>query len=304
MLKESIREFAPDVEVQMVLPCRHEEQITRQVEPTVALLNHMDDWHPDILQQHSIVPADYKGSLVFRSAVESIRGTFIASSTTGRQRLIEEVLENLRRRRLIAGYENASRSERHDFTVAIEREPDYFVALEVKGGEGNSINILVRPIWAREFAVWCHLDGAIVNQPAKGAHSILNRITNELPRRDKLVDLVFFKDMLCGTRARPCPKYPGQEDTIGLEAAPDVFMFPQRKPTPNDPQPPVHTMETLKLPRLILNLFGVPDIELHRHLWEVCVKLITLPDNRYRRHLEVWHQGIKVDESQSRAWRQ
>jgi hypothetical protein len=84
LLKESVRKFAPDVEAHVILPCRHEEQITRQVEPTVALLNHMDDWHPDVLQQHSIEPADYKGSLVFRSAVESIRGTFIPSSTASR----------------------------------------------------------------------------------------------------------------------------------------------------------------------------------------------------------------------------
>ena len=288
----------------MLLPCKHEERITRQVKPTIDLLNHMDDWHPDILRQHSIQPPDYKAGLVFRSALESIRGTFIASSTTSRQRLVEEVLDGLSRRGLIAGYDNASSSERYDFAVAIEREPDYFAVLEAKGGEGNSISISHRPIWASEFAVWSHLDGAIVNQPSKGAHSVLNRITNELLRRDKLVDVVFFKDVLCGSRARPCPKYPGQEDAIGLEAAPDIFMLPQRKPTPDDPQPPVHTMQTLKLPRLILDLFGVPDIEQERHLWQVRVKLITLQDNRYRRHVEVSHRGIKVDESRSRAWRQ
>jgi hypothetical protein len=153
----------------VILPCKHEERVTRQVQPTIDLLTGMDVLHPDVLLQHAIQPADYKGGLVFRSAVESIRGTFIASSTTGREGLVGDVLENLLQRGRIPDYAQSSGRARYDFTVSLERDPDYFAALEVKGGEGNSINISERPLWAREFGVWCHLDGAIVNQPAHGA---------------------------------------------------------------------------------------------------------------------------------------
>jgi hypothetical protein len=79
----------------MILPCKHEEQVTRQVQPAIELLTDMDVLHPEVLLQHAIQPADYKDSLVFRSAVESIRGTFIASSTMGREGLVKDVLENL-----------------------------------------------------------------------------------------------------------------------------------------------------------------------------------------------------------------
>ncbi len=115
-------------------------------------------------------------------------------------------------------------STRTDFEVLIQS--GYYAGIEVKGGEGNSINISDRPLWANEFCLWCHLDGAIVNQPEHGAHSIINRITNEMCRREKSVDVLFFKDLLCGTRTRPCPKYPGNEERIGLNTAPDVFLFP------------------------------------------------------------------------------
>ena len=286
----------------MVLPCRHEERVVSQVQPTIYLLNNLDVLHPDILLQHDIQSIDYKGSLVFRSAIESIRGSFIASSTTRREALVRDVLENLLQRGWIAGYARSSGSNRYDFTVALERNPDVFAALEVKGGEGNSINISVRPIWASEFGVWCHLDGAIVNQPAHGAHSIVNRVTNELVQRHKLVDVLFFKDILCGTRARPCPKYPGREDQMGLQTAPDVFLFPQRMPTVDDPAPPVHTLDTLKLPRLILDLFGVQPAELHRHIWEVYVRILSLPDGRLRREVQVWYQGRMISQSRSRLW--
>lgn len=287
----------------MILPCKHEHRITQQVQPTVDLLTNIDVLHPDILLQHAIQPEDYKKGLVFRSAIESIRGTYIASSTTGREGLIKDVLENFLQRGRISGYTQGRSRERYDFTVVLERNPDYFAAIEVKGGEGNSINISERPLWAKEFGVWCHLDGAIVNQPAHGAHSIVNRLTNELVRRHKLVDVLFFKDLLCGTRTRPCPKYPGHEDDIGLRAAPDIFLFPEHIPSLDDPEPPIHTLNSLRLSGLILELFDVAPAEQHKHIWEVHVKVVQLPNNDLQRVVQVKHQDEVVDESTSRPWR-
>lgn len=289
-------------ETELILPCVHEERVTEQVRPTVDLLANMDVLHPEVLLRHAIQPADYKGGLVFRSAIESIRGTFIASSTTGREALVKDVLENLLQRRRIADYSQSSGAGRYDFTVALARSPDHFVAIEVKGGEGNSINISERPLWAKEFAVWCHLDGAIVNQPTHGAHSIINRLTNEWVRRHKLVDVLFFKDILCGTRTRPCPKYPGREDKAGLQTAPDVLLFPQRLPSLDDPEPPCHTLDTLRLPLLILELFGIAPAEHEKHIWQVHVKVVEITGKRIQRIVQVWHQGRVLDESTSRSW--
>ncbi len=226
----------------MVLPCNHKQHVVAQVKPTIELLSNLDTVHPEVLCQHAINPDDYKAGLVFRSAIESIRGSFIASSTTGREGLVNDVLENLFQRSLIRRYIHNSSRQRYDFTVLIDDNPEYFMALEVKGGEGNSVNISERPLWAKEFAVWCHLDGAIVNQPSHGAHSILNRLTNELVRRQKRVDALFFKDILCGTNARPCPKYPQNKTTIGLKTAPDIFLFPKMIPTIKEPKPPINTL--------------------------------------------------------------
>jgi hypothetical protein len=288
----------------MTLPCHHEERVTNQVEPAIQLLTQMDTLHPDVLVHHGIQPQDYHSGLVFRSAIESIRGTFIASSTRGREGMVNDVLENLHQRSMIAGYEYVGNRDRHDFTVVIQEDPGYFAALEVKGGEGNSINISSRPIWAREFGVWSHLDGAIVHQPAHGALSILNRLTNEMVRRGKQVDVLFFKDILCGTRTRPCPKYPGREHSIGLGAAPDVFLFPSRIPTREDPTPPVHELESLRLPTLVLRLFGILEAELEHHLWRVEVSVEDVKNSRLKRVVTVTHDGKVVGESASHSWRE
>ncbi len=287
----------------MPVLCQHKQHILDQVQPAIDLLTNMDALHPDVLLQHAIQPADYKTGLVFRSAIESIRGTFIAASTANREAMVQAVLDTLMQQSRIAEYRQSSRSNRYDFTICIEREPDYFAALEVKGGEGNSINISERPLWAKEFAVWSHLDGAIVNQPSHSVHAIINRLINEMTKRHKLVDVIFFKDKVCGSLARPCPKYPGYEQTIGQETAPDIFLFPERIPTVTDPEPPVHTLHTLKLPTLLLDLFQVPYEEQYRHIWEIRVNINSLPDHRIQSIAHIWHQGKEIDQNISRPWK-
>jgi hypothetical protein len=146
----------------------------------------------------------------------------------------------------------------------------------VKGGEGNSITISQRPLWADEFLLWCHLDGAIVNQPHEGAASVIfSRVASELTKRQKRLDAVFFKDALCGTPTRPCPKYADGVRPNG-DIAPDVFLLPRRPPNLEDePNPPLHDRQSLRLPYLILEEFGffTPEVQA-QHIWEVLIQLI------------------------------
>jgi len=283
-----------------ILPCRHDESITRQVKPTISLLSDLDIDHPDILLQHQIQPLDYKTGLVFRSAIESIRGTFIASSTTGRENLVADVLENLKNRKKIIEYKHTSNEARYDFEIEVMKA--YYGYIEVKGGEGNSINISTRPLSANEFGIWCHLDGAIVNQPARSARSIINRVTNELMRSEKRVDFIIYKDILCGTRTRPCPKYIGNEASMGLKTAPDIFLLPKNIPTLQEPNPDVFRIDELYLPRYILDLFDVSTEELFKHIWNIHVSLLRTDKGKYKRHVRIVHQQHIVEEWSSKSW--
>jgi hypothetical protein len=252
------------------------------------------------LTEHDIYPPDYKGSLVFRSAIERIRGSFIASSTPSREGFVGAILNDLASRKLIKGFQHVGGGRRHDFTVAIDEPSNYFVALEVKGGEGNSINISDRPLFADEFCIWSHLDGAIVNQPAHGAKAIVGRVSNALVHYEKRVDAIFFRDALCGTAARPCPKY--MDSPVNISPAPDIFLMPRRIPTIEDPGPPIHTLETLRFPRLLLQAFDVAEDEYESHIWQVHVSIEALENMRLRRVVRVIHHGEIVSENKSRPW--
>lgn len=285
----------------MLLPCQNDPAATTQVGPAIDLLRNLDTKHPDVLKGHGVEPVDYHSKLVFRSAVESIRGTYIASSLTQRQGLVAGVLETMKQTHLIADYQPQGSAQRFDFQVMLTSKPKEMVALEVKGGEGNSINISDRPLWANEFILWCHLDGAIVNQPSHGAAAIIfNRVENEMVKRGKHVDVVVFKDARCDTPLRPCPKYGKKAPTTGLGVAPDIFLMPSTVPTENNPNPEPHSLDTTVLPARILTAHGVPRKDFYRHIWRVSIALVKDGKGRILRETKVYYRGKLIECRRSR----
>lgn len=67
--------------------------------------------------------------------------------------------------------------------------------------------------------------------------------------------------------------------------------------------PPIHSLETLKLPGKILDLFDVNPSAREEHLWEVHVGVERVSNDRIQRRVTILHKGEIVDESRSRAWR-
>jgi hypothetical protein len=178
----------------------------------------------------------------------------------------------------------------------LSSQPKEMVALEVKGGEGNSINISERPLWANEFILWCHLDGAIVNQPSHGAAAIIfNRVENEMVKRGKHVDVVAFKDARCNTPLRPCPKYKNKSPTTALGVAPDIFLMPREVPTEDNPEPPTHDLDNTQLPAKILAAHGVAPKDFEEHIWQVSIALVKDSEGRFLRETKVYHKGKLIE---------
>jgi len=285
----------------MLLPCQNDPSATAQVNPAIDLLRNLDNKHPDVLKAHGVEPADYHSKLVFRSAIESIRGTYIASSLNQRQGLVATVLETMKRANLIAAYQLQGAAQRFDFQVMLSSKPKEMVAVEVKGGEGNSINISERPLWANEFILWCHLDGAIVNQPSHGAAAIIfNRVENEMVKRGKHVDVVVFKDARCNTPLRLCPKYKNKSPATALGVAPDIFLMPREVPTEDNPEPLPHDLDTTQLPAKILAAHGVAPKNFDEHIWQVSIALMKDSKGHVLRETKVYHKGKLIEQRKPR----
>ncbi len=114
--------------------------------------------------------------------------------------MLADIFGRLREQRKIAGFEPTRRGTRHDFTPILTEKPRVAAALDVKGVKATALRLRNVPPWAQEFLMWCHLDGAITNQPSPSVRSItVNRLANDLVRRGKVVDAILFKDQRCGS---------------------------------------------------------------------------------------------------------
>ncbi|MEW6668069.1 MAG: hypothetical protein AB1512_22890 [Thermodesulfobacteriota bacterium] len=284
-----------------LLPCRHDGAIVAQVEPTQRLLEHLDAEAPDLLHRHGVVPQDYRGSEVFRTAIESIRGHYAASMTTPRQEFVRRILELLAGKRLISEWQPAHKIERWDFEVEISSSPKRTSTIEVKGGEGNSLNISERSPYTQEFVVWCHLDGAIKNEPSRSVHSIISRLVADTLKRKKHIDALIVRDRLCGSRLRPCPKYGSSADYPQEGPAPDVFLFPAQVPDVlKNPKPSIHNEASCGLPFRILDAFGVRKRDRAKHLWEVHISYEAETgrgEHQVRRRVRIVHKGVALHDS-------
>ena len=47
----------------LILPCRHKQRVTEQVQPTINLLTNMEALHPDLLLEHNTEPSRLQGWL-------------------------------------------------------------------------------------------------------------------------------------------------------------------------------------------------------------------------------------------------
>lgn len=287
--------------VAAILPCRHDSEIVAQVEPTQRLLENLDNEAPDLLVQHGVKPYDYRNSEVFRTAVESIRGHYAASMTSPRQEFVRNVLDRLVGKRLIGGWQPAHQIERWDFEVMIGKSPKRTGTIEVKGGEGNSLNISERSPYTQEFIVWCHLDGAIKNEPSRSVHSIISRLVADTLKRKKHIDALIIRDRLCGSRLRACPKYHSSADYPVEGPAPDVFLFPAQVPDVlKNPRPSIHNEASCTRPFRILDAFGVRKGDRAKHVWEVHISYETETgrgEQRVRRRVTILHRGTVLHDS-------
>ncbi len=256
-----------------VLPCVNSPTAVSQIQPTIELITELDLRHPDILTAAGIDPKLYHGGMVLRSAIETIRGQQAARQTAPREAFVSAVLGQMHVAGLLQSFEQTASGVRWDFEVRLDRSPIRDIAIEVKGGEGNSLNISNRPDAASEFVIWCHLDGSLKNSPAKGTRAILGRIIADIIKAPKRIDALIIRDALCGSAARPCPKYANNIYPV-LGPAPDIFLFPMRVPIfGKDAHPPIHTEASCVFPFRLLHLFGVPPSEYDVHVHYVDIRL-------------------------------
>lgn len=207
---------------------------------------------------HGLTEKEFWASGIFRSAIESIRGTQAASMEEKRH-FVSLVLDVLKAQKKIKKWHFAGSSERHDYEIIDAKNK--VIAIETKGClDGNNTNIFERPANAEEFYIWslCQNPGS---DPKHNAWSgIHTRLTAEIIHRKNRVDGLIIWDMLCGTKGRPCPKLKRKQEFTLLEDSkvppPCIYLFPKTIPDPrNNPKPPVWKLSELNFAKSLATCF-------------------------------------------------
>lgn len=247
------------------LPCRHKPL---GVEHVKTMLRELPIREPALFVREGIDPAEW--DMLLRAAIESMRGTF-AATTSDKRRFLEGLLDHG-----VGGAWNAwsfvGTENRQDYRVDL---PDgTAVCIEAKGcPDGNNTTIWDRPGWADEFVVWCLCPESLVNQPGEGTWSgVATRLLPKEVAERQVVDAMVFYDSRCGTDQRLCPKeygviglrhrltsMPSQTGTSDWLPPPSIYLFPRTLPNVRTNQnPPLHTIATCKFADALMSLFNVP----------------------------------------------
>jgi hypothetical protein len=284
------------------LPCRH---ASLDVDSVKDLLVHLAERHPEALSEAGLDPASWDSLL--RAAVESLRGTF-AASTGEKRRFVEAVLNFGLQKRAFVNWGFVGTGNRNDYRVEL---PDgTVVCLEQKGcPDGNNTNIWTRPGWAQEFIVWCLCPEGLIKQPGEGTWSgVGTRLLQKEFAENQLVDAMIFWDGRCGSDQRRCPKrygamglrsrataIPSQLGTEDWVPPPCIYLFPRAVPDARtNPEPPLHTVESCRFARALLTLFGVPDDQQSSYVHDASARVRTAIDGtqlRVRVTSRCWADG-------------
>ncbi len=250
-----------------IIPCVSSPETQKRIKDYIQALKE----HAHEIGDHGLSKTEFHDSGLFRSAIESIRGT-LAATTREKRSFTEAILEELRQRGEIAEWEFTGAGERHDYSVRTKN--GRIVIIETKGClDGNNTNIFERPPQADEFIIWslCQNPGA---DPRKNAWSgIHTRLSAEIIHRQQRVDGLVIWDMLCGTVGRPCPKTDKETKRLTRNSnekrlpPPCLYLFPRSLPDArNNPAPEVHKLRDVAFLNALSRVFGADSssvVEVH-----------------------------------------
>lgn len=246
-----------------VIPCCQDAVLRARI---VSLVQDLKT-QSHTIGSHGLTEQEFYESGLFRGAIESIRGQFIASMREKRE-FASRILNHMQDCGAIKDWFSAGESNRHDYTV--EMHSGKTAVIELKGClDGNNTNIFTRPPHANEFIIW----SICMNAGADPRHNVWSgihtRLSAEIIDREQKVDGLVVWDQSCGTIGRPCPKLkldPSRVTEVAQYTLPPpcIYLFPATIPAPrNNPAPKPQSLAQVEFLDKLNTVFGGHPSELN-----------------------------------------
>lgn len=219
------------------------------------LIQNLPERHPDIFDDEPISAGDYQREL--KDAVFSLGGILRQAHGADNEDTVRDVFLEPAQERGLLTYTDQRGGERIDFKGRLDDGTTW--AMDVKGGEGQSIGHLLVPGNTEFLVVWSERNARNTKSPSGRLNEVINRIVRWGFNHNEDVAMMVIRDPPAGAR------------TDEGEVIPDVVVFPEQFPDPNKTHPSMRDLDNLHFAgALYQTLIGQGDLfsaTVQKHLW-------------------------------------
>lgn len=233
------------------------EQREQKIEAIKSLLRTLGVEHPEVFEGLSITPQDYQREL--KDAIFSLGGELRQEHGADNEDTVQEIFLDPAEDGGVLSYVDQRGNERIDFKGRLSATDETF-AIDVKGGEGQSIGHLLVPSNTDLVMLWSERNARNTKSPASRLNEVINRAVRWGFNQDENVALMVIRDEPAGART--------EEGRV----IPDVVVFPEYFPTPENPDPPLRNPKDLHFIEVLYDTLAgegkMDKPEIRRHIWQ------------------------------------
>jgi hypothetical protein len=221
-----------------------------------TLIKTLGNEHPEIFEEWDIDAGDYQREL--KDAIFSLGGTFRQSHGADNEDIVRDVFLEPAAEQGYLTFTDQRGSERIDFKGHLENTGEVF-AMDVKGGEGQSIGHLLVPTNTDILMLWSERNARNTKSPASRLNEVINRAVRWGLNQDEYPRYMIIRDPPAGAR------------TEDGRVIPDVVVFPKEYPSPNNPDPEMPVFDDLRFPEVLFEITtgnsDLNDEQCLKHIW-------------------------------------
>ena len=226
------------------------------LEEVKQLVEHLHEKHPGVFESESISPQDYSREL--RDAVFSLGGKYRQGHGTDNEDVVRDVFLTSAEKQGRLSFVDQRGSERIDFKGRLTDTGETF-AMDVKGGEGQSIGHLLVPDNTETLLLWSERNARNTKSPPSRLNEVINRAVRWGFNQSEDPSYMVIRDTPAGAV------------TDDGSVIPDVVVFPEQFPTRSSPDPQLPEFNDLHFAEVLFDvLTGTGDLKedtIKKHIW-------------------------------------
>lgn len=226
------------------------------LEEVKRIIETLGDEHPEVFENGTVSPQDYNREL--RDAIFSLGGSYRQGHGADNEDIVREVFLEPAEEKGYLSYVDQRGSERIDFKGRVKDTSETF-ALDVKGGEGQSIGHLLVPDNTDNLMLWSERNAKNTKSPASRLNEVINRAVRWGLNQSEDPSMMIIRDP------------PAGDVTENGDVVPDVVVFPVEYPSPNNPSPVMPDLDDLHFAEILFEVLtgngDLHDEQNKKHIW-------------------------------------